>query len=53
MDQRKINLGRGKVGSPKEGILDRLLGDYVPLVSVLEQRLLGCKDHESDRISTF
>lgn len=45
MDQRKINLGRGKVVSPKEGILDSLLRDYVSLVSILEIRLLGCKDH--------
>lgn len=28
MDQRKINLGRGKVVSPKEGILDSLLRDF-------------------------
>lgn len=45
MDQGKIHLERGKVGSPKEEILDRLLRDYDPLVLILELRLLDGKDH--------
>lgn len=45
MDERKINFAWGKSGSPKEEIVDRLLRDSEPLVSILELRLLDCKDH--------